>query len=75
MHSIDFAKTHNLEFLASLCKTINNEFGSLEFGNLTNYGISIRYPDDFYMPTLDEADEAQTLAERVKVFVLEKMKG
>ncbi|MDD5676303.1 MAG: HEPN domain-containing protein [Chitinivibrionales bacterium] len=74
-HSVDFEKTHNLEFLANLCKTISADFGSLEFGNLTNYGISVRYPDDFYMPTLDEADEALKIAERIKSFVVNKIKA
>ena len=41
LHSVDFEKTHNLEFLANLCKAISGDFGSLEFGNLTNYGISV----------------------------------
>ncbi|MGI6393683.1 MAG: nucleotidyltransferase domain-containing protein [bacterium] len=40
---------------------------------LTPYGTVVRYPDDFYMPTIEEAENAIKLAEIVKDAVLKKI--
>lgn len=71
---IDFGKTHNLEFILIKCVTIDRDFEQLDVGNLTYYGVTVRYPDDFYMPTLDEADKAIIIAENVKAFVRSRIK-
>ena len=42
---------------------------------LTDYAVSVRYGDDFYFPSEKEASEAVDLAERVKEFVLDKLKN
>jgi HEPN domain-containing protein len=55
-HEIEFGKTHNLESLAVQCAEVDEEFKNLSFGELSEYGVSIRYPDDFYMPNIEEAD-------------------
>jgi hypothetical protein len=31
-------------------KKINDEIFDLDLGSLTDFGVSIRYPDDFYLP-------------------------
>jgi HEPN domain-containing protein len=72
-HDVDFGKTHNLEYLRVQCSTIDAEFETLSVGDLSQYGVAVRYPDDFYMPTLEEADEAIVLAEQARIFVLNKM--
>ena len=72
-HRIDFKKVHNLEYLAQLCMRIDPDFASIEFGNLSGYGAAIRYPDDFYMPTLQETDECLRLAKGVRTFVGRKL--
>jgi HEPN domain-containing protein len=36
---------------------------------MTDYAVSVRYPDDFYMPSIEEADECLRLAESVREFV------
>lgn len=41
---------------------------------LTLYAVDIRYPDDFYTPTYEEAKEAIEIAEAVKNFVIDKLK-
>jgi len=69
MHDVEFERIHNLEYLAKLCENIDTEFSTLSFGNLTNYGVAVRYPDDFFMPSLEEADECLRIAERVKQFI------
>jgi len=40
---------------------------------LTDYAVEIRYPDEWYEPTPDEAKLAYELANEVKQFVLEKL--
>ena len=35
--------------------------------------VEIRYPDDFYMPSEDEAREAYKTASEIKNFILQKI--
>jgi len=72
-----FRKTHNIAELIYLCSQIDDEFkylSKLGATELTSYAIEIRYGDDFYMPTIDEAKEAIEIAEKTKEFVLKKLK-
>jgi len=71
---VDFGKTHNLEYLRMQCSIIDASFETIALGNLSQYGVSVRYPDDFYMPTLEEADEAIVLAQQARDFVLGKIR-
>jgi hypothetical protein len=41
---------------------------------LTEYAVEFRYPDDFYIPDIEEAKEAYSLALKVKDFILERVK-
>jgi len=52
--NIDFPKTHDLDFLLLECKKIDNKVFDIDFGSLTDFGVSIRYPDDFYLPDKEE---------------------
>ncbi len=72
-HNVDFAKIHNLETLAAYCSKIDSDFSTLTLGRLTDYGISVRYPDDFYMPTLAETDLALRTANMIVTFVSDKI--
>jgi len=74
-HKIEFQKVHTIEYLIKLCSTINKEFESLyeKTKNLTDYAIDIRYPDDFYIPTIQEARNAFESATFVKEFILKKL--
>jgi HEPN domain-containing protein len=75
LKDIDIGKTHNLEILAMHCSKIDTGFNELNFGNLSQYGVAIRYPDDFYMPTLAEADNAIQIAEQVRKFAVGKIEA
>ncbi len=69
-------KTHDIATLLELCLTKDKEFSSLDLEkleNLTFYAVEIRYPDEFYNPSLDEAIEALKQAEKVGEFVLKKL--
>lgn len=41
---------------------------------MNTYAVEIRYPDDFYIPDIDEAKAAYEMAKKVKEFVLRKIK-
>ena len=44
-----------------------------EMEKLTPYAVEIRYPDDFYMQSEDEALEAYKIASEIKNFILQKI--
>jgi len=74
-HQIDFPKTHSMVTLIDLCASKDNSFNDLsdEADSLTDYAVEIRYPDDWYEPTLEEAKKAFAVAEMIKEFVLKKL--
>ncbi|MGC8766697.1 MAG: HEPN domain-containing protein [Brevinematia bacterium] len=74
-HNVDFQKVHTIEYLIRLCSKIDNEFESLYemTKKLTDYAVEVRYPDEFYIPTFDEAKKAFESATFVKEFVLKKL--
>lgn len=41
--------------------------------NLTPYGTVIRYPDDFYIPDMQETGDAVRLAVLVEKFIMGKL--
>lgn len=69
----DFGRTHNLEFLLNLCSKEDKDFEKLDVGDLTFYAVEIRYPDEFYTPTLDEAKKAFDIEKKVKDFIFKKL--
>ena len=70
---VEFGKTHNLEFLLELCVKEDKGFEEIDVGNLSFYSVEVRYPDEFYIPTLDEARDCTKIATKVKEFVLRKV--
>lgn len=67
-------KTHNIKYLLDECAVLCADFQKLSgIEYLTEYAVTLRYPDDFYIPTIDEAKNALIDAKRVKEFVLEAM--
>ncbi len=71
----DFPKTHNLADLIGICNQTDTSFSKyiIEVEKLTPYAVEIRYPDDFYMPSEDEAREAYKIASEIKLFIKEKI--
>lgn len=62
----DFGKTHNLEYLLKLCSKYDQEFNKIDVGDLSFYAVEVRYPDDFYIPTVKEAKASIKIVKRVK---------
>jgi len=60
--------THDLLAILENILPINSEAERLrdDLALLTPYAVEVRYPDDFYMPSLQDAREARDAADRVK---------
>ena len=62
--------THNISILVASCAEYELAFKELgKYDFLTGYAVSLRYPDDFYIPEVDEAREALAAAQEVRAFV------
>jgi len=72
-NSIDFPKTHDLDFLLIECRNVSNSDFDIDLGSLTDFGVSVRYPDDFYIPDLDEIIRYRNIAIKVKKIVEDKL--
>ena len=68
-HDVDFPRTHDLDFLLLECQKIDKEAFQIDFQSLTDFGVSVRYPDDFYIPEEKEALEYRGTAISVKEIV------
>jgi len=75
-HEIPFGRTHHLEYLVNLASKVEPSFLNFmgDVSKLTPYAVEVRYPDDFYTPTLQEAEEAYKIALTVRDFVRGKLK-
>lgn len=74
-HRKSFPFTHNLADLVAVCMQVDLSFAAIQrkAETLTPFAVEIRYPDDFYMPSRNETEEAFAVAMEVKAFVLTKM--
>ncbi len=67
-------KTHEIGFLLGECMKVDPEFELLtDTVFLSVYAVESRYPDDFFIPTIDELRLAYAAARRVKKLVVEKL--
>ena len=66
-------KTHSIAIIYQECLKLDPDFSiltGLEY--LTDYAVTVRYPDDFYIPTVEEAEAALTAAKKVRNFIKKK---
>jgi len=73
-HDIDFPKTHDLDYLLLECKKINKKNFEIDFGSLSDFAVSLRYPDDFYIPDKNETIKYRNVALEVRKIVMDKIK-
>ncbi|GBD39154.1 hypothetical protein HRbin37_01421 [bacterium HR37] len=69
-------KTHDIAKLLNMCIQHDKDFEKLnreKLEKLTFYAVEIRYPEEFYTPTTEEAKEAFELALTVKEFISKKL--
>jgi len=69
----EIERTHEIEFLLHECSKFDKDFETIDPKNLSDFGVSVRYPDDFYLPSDDEALEYKELALKIKKMVEEKI--
>ncbi len=73
-HRIEFAKIHNIALLLEKCKEVDKSFMDLDnVSYLTEYAVQLRYPDDFYIPDVQETKDVYEGAIQVRNFVLERI--
>lgn len=75
-HEKPFRRTHDIAELIELCKEIDPQFDALyakQADSLTIYDVEIRYPDDFYMPTIEETEFSIDIALFVYEYVRAKL--
>ncbi|MEJ5284908.1 MAG: HEPN domain-containing protein [Brevinematia bacterium] len=70
---IDFGKIHALEFLVKLCAEEDEDFNNIDVGDLSSYAVDVRYPDDFYIPSIKEAEKALSIVKEIKTFIFKKL--
>lgn len=65
---IEFPKTHDLDELLDLVSKVDGSLAESlrETTILTDYGATIRYPDDLSNMTLEDAKRAVSLAAKVR---------
>lgn len=70
-HERELRRTHDIARLLLDCAAVDSAFKQwLDIGmRLTPYGVDIRYPDDFYYPSAEEAQQAVEHAGRIHSFV------
>jgi len=70
-------KVHDLAALLTFCEEINISFDILkaEVDFLDKFYIETRYPGDYHEFTLKEAKEASEAAQKIKEFVVDKIKS
>ncbi len=74
-HNRTFPYSHNLADIVNECIQVDEDFASIQRKAeiLTPYAVEIRYPDDFYMPTRQEAEESLAIATEIRDFVFARM--
>jgi HEPN domain-containing protein len=65
-HKVDIKRTHNIKYLLTQCAKIDREFDNIEIKELSTFGVDIRYPEDFYIPNIEEVKFYYNLAKRIK---------
>jgi len=68
-NDVDFPRTHDVDFLLLECQKINKDLFNIDLKSLTDFGVSIRYPDDFYVPGSKETLEYAEIADKIKLTV------
>ncbi len=62
----DFPRTHDIDYLLMECQRFEPELFSIEVKSISDFGVSIRYPDDFYIPETEEAIEYRKITLKIK---------
>lgn len=69
LHDIDFPRTHDVDYLLLEARKIDVISFDFDFKSLTEFGVSVRYPDDFYIPGIIETKEYIEIAKDISDLV------
>ncbi len=69
----EFKRTHDLNFLRDICAELDEEFKDLEFGELIEFAVDYRYPDDSYIPEVQEVIEYKELTLKIQKLIENKI--
>ncbi len=73
---VDFPRTHDVDYLLAECRKVaSGQFDGIDLKSLTDFGVSVRYPDDFYVPDLSETTYYAHVAREVGAIVLGLIKS
>lgn len=74
--NVVFKKAHSLSYLLDLINEIDKVsdqmYSIAEI--LESYAVEMRYPDEWYEPSEEEAKEAYSIAVKIREYILEKIK-
>lgn len=72
---IEFTKTHEIGELIFKCETADQAITSLreEADKLTDYAVTIRYPEEMFTPTIAEAKAAYEIANKIIKYLTPKI--
>jgi HEPN domain-containing protein len=73
-NSIAFAKSHDIEYLLQLCSQADSSFAEINFINLTDYAVDLRYPGDMQPPSKSELEQAYKSVQKIKHLVISLIK-
>jgi HEPN domain-containing protein len=73
-HNIDFPRTHDVDFLLLECRKIDSTDFEVDLGSLSDFGVNLRYPDDFYIPDKEETIQYRDIAHTIREIIERKIK-
>jgi len=53
-NGVFFVRTHDIEYLLKECNLIDDAFSEIQFENITDYAVDMRYPGDMILPSKSE---------------------
>lgn len=68
-HDVDFPRTHDVDFLLLMSQKEDKDNFQFDFKSLTEFGVAVRYPDDFYIPGVSETKEYIKISKDVRDLV------
>lgn len=71
----DFPKTHNIDLLLKSCSAINDHFKEVDIKNLEDFAVRGRYPHDFLLPSVEEAEELYEITLEIKELVTKEIQS
>ena len=74
---MEYPLSHSLKALVEKAMARDQTFKQIleKAESLSPYAVTIRYPDDFRMPSREEAEDAFVIAREIKTFILQRVKG